>query len=290
MHLAYLDDAGTDKRSPIVMCGAVIIFPDMFGSVETLHSAAIQQIIPVDRIEEEFREFHASELFCGEGAFAGIEEKKRFDAIHLLLVTLKMEELPYIYAAVDKAKLRKSPMGSANPLDVAFRVCALGIEDWARSQHQHPPGIIQLDFRDMCLFIFDDTEDKQLKNQLRNSYRSLRVAHPYIPPNENRLWHAHDDMYFGDSRDSIGIQMADLCNYFMWRHLLQKEGGEEFYELFCGQAITAKPEPEWSTYRDLFVAHHEAESKKDENAKGQTVEAESPHLEPPGPGGLEPSS
>jgi hypothetical protein len=62
-------------------------------------------------------------------------------------------------------------------------------------------------------------------------------------------------MYFGDSRDSVGIQMADLCNYFMWRHLLKKKGGEKFYQLFSSQAQCAKPEPEWSTYRQLFWTH-----------------------------------
>jgi hypothetical protein len=190
--------------------------------------------------------------------------------------------LPYIYAAVDRAKLKKSPLGSANPLDVAFRLCALGIEDWARSMHEHHPGTIRLAFKDLFLFIVDDTEDKPLKNQLRSSYRSLRASRPYILKNdvfknENRLWHAHDDMYFGDSRDSVGLQIVDLCNYFMWRHLLQKEADEEFYEMLAAQAISAKPEPEWSTYRDLFVTHDSnqpkpvVELKPAANAKGQSA-------------------
>jgi hypothetical protein len=255
VHLAYLDDAGTDQHSPIVMFGAVIIFPDNFGQVEALHSAAIQQIIPADQIEEKFKEFHAAELYNGTGPFEGIDEKKRFDAIRVLLMAIKGENLPYIYAAIDRKKLKKSPMGSANATDAAFRLCALGIEDWARSQHSHPPNAIRIDLTDLCLFIMDDTKEKSLKELLRKSYRELRAARPYIPPNDNRLWHAHDDMYFGDSRDSVGIQMADLCNYFMWRHLLKKEGGEEFYDMFSGEARCAKPEPEWSTYRELFWTH-----------------------------------
>jgi len=32
--------------------------------------------------------------------------------------------------------------------------------------------------------------------------------------------------YFGDSRDSIGIQMADLCILLYVRHLLKKNGTE----------------------------------------------------------------
>jgi hypothetical protein len=261
VYLAYLDDAGSHKQSSIAMFGAVIVSPDSFGDLEGLHNAAIQQIIAVDEIEDKFHEFHASELYCGEGAFEGIEKAKRFDAIQVLLTAVQVKKLPYIYAAVDKDKLKKSPMGSANPIDVAFRLCLLGIEDWARSKHQqHGPNVIQIDYKDMCLFIVDDTEEKPLKNQLRGSYRSLRAARPYIPPLDNRLWHAHDDLYFGDSRDSVGIQIADLCNYFMWRHLLKKDDGEEeFYNRFVGQAICARPEPEWSTYQDLFKTHDVAE-------------------------------
>jgi hypothetical protein len=281
VHLAYLDESGTDGHSPIVIFGAVIIFPDKFGHLEGLHCAAIQQIIPVDQTEK-FQEFHASELFQGEGPFQGIDKEKRFDAIRVLLTALQGEKFPYVYAAVDRAKLEQSPMGSARALDVAFRVCALGIEDWAQSHHkQHPdfPKSILLDYTDLCLFILDDTTDTLLKKQLRSSYRQLRAAHPYIPLSmkDNRLWHAHDDMYFGDSHDSVGIQMVDLCNYFMWRHLLKKDGGEEFYEMFAGQAICAKPEPEWSTYRKLFVTHDSNAPKPvveltNANAKGKAAQ------------------
>lgn len=102
MHLAYLDDAGTDTYSPIAMFGAVIILPDKFGYVESLHSAAIQQIIPPDEIEEKFKEFHAAELFDGSGPFAGIDEEKRLNAIRVLLMAVKGETLPYIYAAASR--------------------------------------------------------------------------------------------------------------------------------------------------------------------------------------------
>ena len=50
MHLAYLDETGTDGYSPIVMYGALIVPVGKFGYLSGLHSAAIQQIIPIDRI------------------------------------------------------------------------------------------------------------------------------------------------------------------------------------------------------------------------------------------------
>ena len=62
-------------------------------------------------------------------------------------------------------------------------------------------------------------------------------------------------MYFGDSRDSIGIQLADICNYFMLQHLVKREGCKEFYEMFAQQTICARPEPEWATFGGVLVAH-----------------------------------
>lgn len=255
VHLAYLDDAGTDKHSPVVMFGAVIFHGDRFGSVEMMHSNAIQQLFPVEEIDDKFKEFHASELWDGSGPFEGIAEAKRLNAIRVLLTSFLTDNLSYIYAGIDRQKLAKSSLGSANPADVAFRMCLLGTEDWARAQHPNISGGISINHKDLCLFIVDDTEDKPLKQQLRRSYRDLRISRPYIPPHANRMWHAHDDLYFGDSRDSVGIQMADLCNYFMWRNLLKKPGGEEFYEMFASKSHCAKPKPEWDDNRALFWSH-----------------------------------
>ena len=103
MHLAYLDESGTDGHSPIVMFGALIVPVGRFGRLEGLHSSAIQQILPMERIEE-FKEFHASDLYLGHGAFEGVDETKRFTAIEVLLAAVRMDRLPYVYAAVDRSK------------------------------------------------------------------------------------------------------------------------------------------------------------------------------------------
>lgn len=255
VHLAYFDEAGTDGHCPFVIVGAVVFPSGSFGWVERYHNIAIEQIVPANKIDK-FQEFHASELYLGKGAFEGIEEEKRFNAIRVLLTAMKLQQLPYIYAAVDRKKLAKSLAGSARPVDFAFRLSALGIEEWARSRHPQLKGTIRLDYNDNYLCILDDNQsEKDLKTQLRSSYRSLRAAHLYAPIKENRLLHAHDAMFFADSRDSIGIQMADICNYFMSCHLQGIEGSEEFYEMFVSQAMCATPQPEWSQFRDFLISH-----------------------------------
>jgi hypothetical protein len=262
VHLAYLDDS---QQGSLAMFGALVIPHGLFGWTERMHSIAIEQIFPASEIEEKFQEFHAYELFKGEGAFKGIDEDKRFLAITLLLMAVRDHQLPFIYSAINTNKLTQSPLAqslfeTANPLVAAFKLCLLGVEKWAFARHARDEFGLQVDYGDQYLLIADETKDQDLKKRLRGSYRLLRAARPYTGQLKNRLWHAHDAMFFGDSRDSVGIQMADLCTYFMQRHLLKRnqdsrDKSDEFYDMFSGHAICAKPEPEWSQYKELLLSH-----------------------------------
>lgn len=254
MHLAYLDETGTDGHSPVAMYGALVVPVGKFGHLSALHSAAIQQIIPLDRMEE-FSEFHACELYRGTGVFEGIDDTKRFTAIKVLLGAMRMENLRFIYAAADRKKFASSPFSSAKPLISAFHMCLLGVEDWATSNHPQPADAKRIDWNDTCLYVLDDCDNKEFKSQLRNTYRTLRVKYPLVPPYQNRLWHAHDDMFFADSKDCLGIQIVDLCNYFARMHLTGETEPQNFYELFSEQVVCAKPEPEWTKYGHLFWAN-----------------------------------
>jgi hypothetical protein len=59
-------------------------------------------------------------------------------------------------------------------------------------------------------------------------------------------------MFFADSTDCIGVQIADLCNYFVRLRLEGTEEPQKFYEMFADLAICAKPDPEWNQYGHLF--------------------------------------
>ena len=272
MHLAYLDESTTSGQ--LAIFGAVVVPQGKWGWTERLHGIAIEQLFSLHEIEEKFKEFHACELFRGEGAFKGIEERKRFSAIQVLLMSLRHYDLPFIYGAVDEEKLAsssfaKSLFGTARAVTAAFRLCVLGVEDWARKQHPQYDHGVAIDYKDNYLLIADNTTDAELKKQLQNSYKLLRAKHPYsnLRPNENRLLHSHDEMYFGDSVNCIGIQLADLCTYFMQRHLLKrdkahKDAGDEFFDLVAPHAICAKPQPEWSDYLELLVSHEPEVTKQ----------------------------
>jgi hypothetical protein len=70
----------------------------------------------------------------------------------------------------------------------------------------------------------------------------------------NRLLHVHDDMYFGDSRESVGLQVVDLCSFFMLRKLRGIDD-PTFYMFMKDTAICAKPQPEWDLYKHVANCH-----------------------------------
>jgi hypothetical protein len=78
------------------------------------------------------------------------------------------------------------------------------LEDWLSKFMPHP----------LAILIADDCQ-KDIKNTLRKSFRQLRNKIRPLNYALGKLVHVHDDMYFGSSKDSIGIQLADLCGYFI---------------------------------------------------------------------------
>ena len=208
MHLAYFDETGTDGHSSVAMFGALIVPTGTFGAASVMHHNAIRQILPTGDLDG-FQEFHASALYHGTKPFEGIDEPKRFLAILTLLAAVRAEKMPFIYAAIDRkefASTHHPPFGASKPLHAAYHMCLLGVEEWATENHSRAytqPNTKVLDWQDNYLCILDDCENNNLKNEYRKTYRTLRSKHPFAGVPSNRLWHAHDDMFFANSTDSL---------------------------------------------------------------------------------------
>jgi len=68
-------------------------------------------------------------------------------------------------------------------------------------------------------------------------------------------------MFFGSSKDSVGLQLADLCAYFISQHLQKNDKAEPFYEIFKERIDYCHMEPV-------------IDSKNDENKKSDTAQGE----------------
>jgi hypothetical protein len=256
VHLAYLDDSDTKgKASQWQVMSGVIVEDKNFKLIEYGMSAIQELLVPADRLAA-FEEFHACELYGGYGVFEGIGQEQRFDAIRRLLDLIRMAGLSVVYGAVDLARLRNKVYASADPLDISFRICLNGIHQWTQD---HIVDQIQLGaedfslssivrpmvetwFNELMILIVDECPDRKIRDALQKSFRNLRS--PRIRSSEPALIHFHDDMYFGDSRYSIGIQLADLCSYFIARHLQGDSEIQSFYEMIEPHIVHSQIEPE----------------------------------------------
>jgi Protein of unknown function (DUF3800) len=233
VHLVYLDDSGSEKDSKTVMVGALLIPENQFGKAETIAGMVIDTLINKHDVQG-FKEFHAYELFNGDGVFKQVEECHRYEAIRVLLRVVEMLHLTFVYSAVDIKAHSETAFGGGHPVDLAFRMCLRGVEDRCI-----------LELVDLWLPIMDETKDAALKSRLKTSFRSMR--HKMLPPYDTqKLNRCHDDMYFADSTDSIGVQLSDLCSYFVCRNINGLTDRENFYRIISEAAICSKVNPEWS--------------------------------------------
>jgi hypothetical protein len=254
VYLAYLDDSDTRSKNGEwqVLCGVVVRDVD-FTTCELLSSIVIETLMPKEKIAE-FEEFHACELYGGYGIFEGIAQDKRFAAINRMLSMLDMP-LHVVYGAVNSKVLSLEVYGSADPIDVCFRMCAEGIDAWICNQlvkeMQATSPVYSGDelmkfamtSPHLGLIIIDDCDGKT-KKLLQESFRTLRQR--LRPPtySQGKLSSMHDDMYFGDSRYSVGIQLADLCSYFIARHLDGDMETESFYKIIEPNIVYSKCIPD----------------------------------------------
>lgn len=240
MYLAYLDDS-RNRNWQVV--SAVMIPADSFVLLELMSATAIDGLMPEDR-RDKFEEFHASELYSGDKPFDGIDQDARFGAIRALLANLQLYGFKVAYGAVNLKQHEQSLYGAAIPQDVAFRKCVSGVGDWIAQRALEELAKSGDPEQYFALFIMDEAAqgDKETQRTLQKSFRSLRSRFRLSNVQANRLPFVHDDMYFGDSKYSVGIQMADLCSYFIARYLAGDTETEHFYKMIEPQIISVGEE------------------------------------------------
>lgn len=247
VYLAYLDDSDTKDKAAKWQVMAAVMIPDYVFSVsELMLSFVIQDLIPEEEIDD-FEEFHASELFGGYGVFEGIDHQKRFAAIESLLTVINTAQMHIAYGAVDLDFLQKQDYRSANPQDIAFRSCVKGIHNWlaelSMENFKKAEQASEKGWESPIALLIADGGDKKNNAEMQRSFREIRKRVRLPLPSDDISAHLHDDMYFGDSKFSLGIQLADLCAFFIAKHLEQKAESEGFYRLIEKQIVFSKTYP-----------------------------------------------
>jgi hypothetical protein len=257
VHFAFMDESGASENCPIALFGALICPPEWVLAMEHTANIAAVNLIPKER-RHEFEEFHAFDLYKGEGVFRDIPEPDRFETIELLLGVAELHSPRFVYSAVDRSKFRGSCAAgtSANVLTFAFKMCLLEVEEFQRCEAARAYVAKQPVNKTLGFYVVDDILDKTRKDPLKAEYRRLRTKALAEPnPTDRRLWYAHDAISFQDSRDSIGLQVADLCAFFTLGNLQRREEQDRFFDEFRRIVVCSKQEPEWSQNADFLIEH-----------------------------------
>ena len=232
VHIVYLDDSKQEKnKNRFQVIGAVIVKDEIFDDLErhlgyTLHELAEQHVTGG------FEEFHASDLLAGNKPFTDVKREQALAILGTAIAAVSDMGIPVIYGAVDLGKLYATNYATANPVDIAFRMCVRIVEEWFLENAHNGLGLL----------ISDDSE-KSVKNAMLNAFHLFRNRVRSSPATRGELGHLHDDMYFGDSKYSIGIQLADICTLLIGRHLAGYQDTEDLFQQMSGSVFRGEVAP-----------------------------------------------
>ena len=248
VYIAYLDDSGStggnlaDSQSPFQVVTSVL-FADAadFTLSEYMLGNIIDQHVP-EEMRDAF-EFHASDLWNCRKPFESLTKNQAVNIIQQCFDLIRGTQLPISFGAVDKRKLQQQIYSTANPIDMAFRLCVEGVESEMHKRESALDRSGAVGFSELAVLICDESKAYHyaIKNAFRQYRRKIRSLERH---NRGRLKHIVDDIFFGDSSDSIGIQIADICGFAIGRHLRQQEDTEYLYEGIKNQIYSAKVFPE----------------------------------------------
>jgi hypothetical protein len=231
VRLIYFDEAGTasEQQEPITVVASVLINADsQWSKVEDYLDSVVATIVPEDG-RASFREFHAKELFSSGSPVTGNWGKdKRWEVLAAFLDTFRRFELPVLWMGVDRALLREKfrkmniddPDNAQWPRTLAFAFTLQGTNAWF---HDNAP-----DEKGLCIA---DATDYEIAQMMRAAYSSWRKVPMIANWTMTKLDHLIDAISFRDSNESIGVQLADVCNFLIKRHEMGKTDSEPFYEM-----------------------------------------------------------
>jgi hypothetical protein len=243
MRLIYSDETGTGSATddPLMVVAAVVVHGDeQWGLIETAVNAILRELVPPRKWLT--YEFKAAKLF---------KDRHRGDnaaILQRLLEILPSVGLPVAYGALLRAAVlpqivemftiisgdaeRAAEAASWLPKftqNLAFLVCATFVERVFCAGFPTERG----------LWIADTNRVTAAMRASLREYQRLVTADVELPlPG---LAHIIDTVYFGDSRYSLGIQLADACNFVIKEHLLGNAEVEPLYGIIAPLLIGHAP-------------------------------------------------
>jgi hypothetical protein len=261
LYISYVDDSGSsgtnleDRQVPFQVIGGPLIEDTIYSRLQLALATEIFNLVPRD--DWESFEFHAADLFRAKPPFDRLGAEKCGQLLERALGVIKEYNLPVICGSVDKANLKTQLYRTADPADMAFELYLQSLQEWleknSTDQFSVARGLLICD--DVRLHKQDDSrkDDPERKGDLRyrieQAFRRNKTR-PISISFDNNIeksagidrfsTYLFDDIYFGDSKNSIGLQLADICVYFVARNLASRSDSRGFYDIIKDQLVLSK--------------------------------------------------
>jgi hypothetical protein len=228
----YIDEAGSSFEEPVFTWAAVVIRDSQWLKLEREAQAIIDHFVP-EELQSDF-EFHACDLFGGSENWFPWRNRTgkelRFEILTEFISLIKRYRLPIIECSWKRDGERDAGINKLRQ-GVAFSVCVDSVERWFVQNARADVGMLIADVqgqrRDEAIF-----KEEILRARRVSSLYRRRAA----------LRHIVDTIHFAGSHESIGLQLADACAFFIKRHHAAKPNDEanQFYELLRSRIFRSR--------------------------------------------------
>jgi hypothetical protein len=229
VRLICFDEAGTasEEQEPILVVAAAMINADRdWRSIEDDAQRIVSELVP-EKDQARFL-FHAKELF-GTGTYDW-GKNKRWEVLRAFLGIFEKYDLPIPWGGLDRASMRQRLLQDsfnltpaqllANQQGIAFLICATVAELWFSN---HAPDEVGVCIGERAV------EATQAHIQfLFRAARAKKLVESFAP---SKFLHLIDAVSFRSKKETIGVQLADACNFFIKRHEMKLKDAGGFYEM-----------------------------------------------------------
>jgi Protein of unknown function (DUF3800) len=232
VRVVYSDESGTGnlKDEPITVVAAIMLNLD--SQWESINADLAQ--LPSRR------------EFKGRSLYKDLRKNRHAieaDEMLRLLLSIPLDHhIPIFFGAVDRASFARNKKGmlgvgslasSHTALDSAFEHCFDQVDSYALSAFP----------RERVLWIADHNEPKETDIRLRHSWFNIGVAVDVPgmmglrPAKETHQPRIVDTLYFGHSKQSRLLQLADVCCSTIMLHLRKEQLAEPYYALIRRRVV-----------------------------------------------------
>lgn len=219
MKFCYVDESGTGAEPFLVMVGVVVDAKRMHKTKDSWDEF-LNMLSNV--CKRRIQEFHASDFYSGNGVWRGITGPQRADIISAVLTWWGKRKHHLTFTAIDKEK--HNQLECCNELfegcSSFWQTAAIHIVLSIQKYHQNIGSN-----KGHTLFLFDKQvrEEVQLSNFVSKPFGWTDEYYDR-GKKQNQLDQIIDVPFFGDSKEVLLLQVADIIAFILRRYAEISEG------------------------------------------------------------------